>query len=151
MFFLILFALSGISSYITISEVQSWYKTLAKPSFNPPDWLFGPVWTILYAMIAVSGWLVWQKLSGSFLQKIKTKEMKIYAAQIAANFLWSILFFGLHQIFAALVDVLVLLGLIAMNIAAFKPISKIAAWLLVPYFCWVAFASTLNLCIYILN
>lgn len=150
-FLILLFSLSGIAGYITSSSVDGWYKAIEKPSFNPPNWVFGPVWATLYAMIAISGWLVWKELSGNFKQKITTTEFKIYGAQVAANFIWSVLFFGMERPFYALIDIILLLVLIGLNIRIFKPVSKTAAFLLAPYFCWVAFALTLNLSIVWLN
>jgi len=109
------------------------------------------VWTALYIMIAISGWLVWSKLTGGFAQKIRTKEMKVYAAQLVANFAWSFLFFGMANPLLALVDIYLMLILIGFNIWLFAKVSKPAAYLLAPYFIWVGFASTLNLAIVFMN
>ena len=151
LFLAVVFIISGASSYITMPAVQGWYTTINKPSFNPPNWIFAPVWTILYIMIAISGWLVWKKLSGTFSQKLRSHAMRVYIEQLLANFLWSFIFFGMRLFELALIDIYIMLGLIALNIWHFKRISKPAAYLLVPYILWVAFASSLNLEIVMLN
>lgn len=150
-FLVIVFSISAIGSAYTVPEIDGWYLTLNKPPFNPPDWVFAPVWTALYCMIAVSGWRVWNRLNGAFKEKIATPQIKIYAAQLIANCSWSIAFFGMHNIELALAVIYVLLGLIFINIALFKRIDRLAAWLLAPYFFWVSFASVLNLTIVRLN
>jgi tryptophan-rich sensory protein len=121
-----------------------WYEALAKPSFNPPNWLFGPVWTILYVMIAVSGWRIWQREpSGT--------AMKLWWVQLILNFLWSPTFFALHQVGLALAIILVLLAVILGFIASAWKTDRLSAWLFVPYAAWVAFASLLNGAIWTLN
>lgn len=125
----------------------SWYDSLAKPAWTPPDWLFGPVWTLLYCMIAVSGWLVWREtgLKGARL------AFAVFALQLVLNGLWSWLFFGLHRPDLALVDIVLLEMTILCLIVLFWPISRLAAVLLVPYLAWVAFATALNGAIWQLN
>jgi len=121
-----------------------WYAALAKPSFNPPNWLFGPVWTILYVMIAIAGWRVWQAdRSGT--------AMKLWWLQLVLNFLWSPSFFALQNITLALVIILALLLTILAFIATAWKTDRLAAWLFVPYASWVAFASLLNGSIRALN
>lgn len=121
-----------------------WYQALAKPSFNPPGWLFGPVWTVLYVMIAVAGWRVWQvDRSGA--------AMKLWWFQLLLNFLWSPVFFAVHSIGGALAIILALLLVILGFIAAAWNSDRVAAWLFVPYLAWVAFASLLNGSIWALN
>ena len=138
-------ALSGIA---TSSSVSTWYTTLNKPSFNPPNWLFAPVWTTLYAMMGVAAGLVWIRSDES--DKVKA-ALSVFALQLALNSLWSILFFGLRNPTAALVEIVVLWVAIFLTIRRFYPISQWAAWLLIPYLLWVSFASVLNLFIVILN
>ena len=150
-FLFVVFLISAISSKITMPAIHGWYATINKPSFNPPDWVFPPVWTTLYVMIAVSGWLVWNKLPGSFTAKISTPQIKIYFLQLLANFAWSVIFFGMKMPLLAFVDISIMLVLIALNIRSFKKYSRPAAWLLVPYFLWVSFAAVLNLSIVTLN
>jgi tryptophan-rich sensory protein len=121
-----------------------WYEALAKPSFNPPNWLFGPVWTLLYVLIAVAGWRIWQLERSSVV-------MKLWWLQLLLNFLWSPVFFGLEQIGPALVVILMLLGVILAFIAYAWKLDRLSTWLFVPYAAWVAFASLLNASIWTLN
>jgi benzodiazapine receptor len=136
------------ASFFTISQIPGWYSTLNKPSFNPPNWLFGPVWSVLYIMIAVAAYLVWQRRSSNALYKT---TRTIYIVQLLLNFLWSATFFGMHQVLGALVVIALLWVSIVATIHYFYKFNKVAAWLLVPYLLWVSFASVLNLYIYLLN
>jgi benzodiazapine receptor len=121
-----------------------WYQALAKPSFNPPGWLFGPVWTVLYVLIAIAGWRVWQAdRSGA--------AMKLWWLQLALNFMWSPVFFAMNSIGGALAVILALLLVILAFIATAWNTDRLAAWLFVPYLAWVAFASLLNGSIRALN
>jgi benzodiazapine receptor len=136
------------ASIFTISQIPVWYSTLNKPSFNPPNWLFGPVWTILYVLIATAAYLVWQRRDDSDLYK---KARAAYIMQLVLNFSWSAVFFGMHQVLGALVVIGLLWVSIVTVIYYFGKFTKVAAWLLVPYLLWVSFASVLNLYIYLLN
>ncbi len=131
----------------SIFRPGDWYEGLAKPTWRPPNWLFGPVWAVLYGMIAISGWLVWREagLQGAAV------PLAIYAIQLVLNGLWSFVFFGLRRPDVALAEMMLLWAAIAATIAAFHPIHAGAAWLLVPYLCWVSFAMVLNLSIWRLN
>lgn len=132
-------------SVYTMESLSTWYVTLNKPSFNPPDWIFGPVWTTLYVLMGISFFLVWKK-------NIRTPfPYLIFTAQLVLNFLWSYLFFGLRDPLLGLAGIGLLLVLIIINITVFYKISRAAAYLLIPYLVWVAFASILNCYIYILN
>lgn len=142
-FLIITFAVSGIAGALTTSEIGGWYAGLKKPSFNPPDWVFGPVWTVLYLMIAAAGWLAWR--AGGL------RPVVFWAVQLALNFLWSILFFTLHRPDWALVDIALLLAAIAACIVVFRKKGTIAAWLMVPYLLWAGFATLLNFSIWRLN
>ena len=124
---------------------DEWYAGLAKASFNPPNWLFAPVWTVLYVMIAVAGWHVWQRAG------LRSTSMKLWLAQIALNFAWTPVFFGAHRPVAALVIILALLAVIVAFIVAAWPRDRAAACLFVPYAAWVAFATALNGAIVMLN
>lgn len=137
-------ALGGVA---TAKSVGTWYQGLAKPPFNPPDWVFAPVWTMLYVLIAVAGWRVWRRrgLSGARL------EFGMYAAQLALNLAWSFLFFGQRMIGAASVEIGVLLAAIVANAVLFWRVDRPAGWLLAPYAAWVAFASLLNFALWQLN
>ena len=123
----------------------SWYAELVKPAWTPPNWLFGPVWTALYVMIAVAGWLVWRRQS-----RVGT-PLVLWGTQLVLNGIWSWLFFGLERPGLAALDIVVLLVLIATTALAFMRVSRVAALLLVPYLAWVGFASALNIAIWQLN
>jgi benzodiazapine receptor len=141
-------SIAYVASVFTRPEIAGWYLFLNKPSFNPPNWLFAPVWITLYIMIGIAAYLVWNRRN---ITTAYTTTWIIYAIQLLLNFSWSIVFFGMHQILAGLVIILALLITIILNINWFGKFSKTAAWLLVPYCMWVAFATLLNLSIYILN
>ncbi|WP_342647723.1 TspO/MBR family protein [Mucilaginibacter sp. CSA2-8R] len=141
-------AIAATASACTISQIPVWYRTLQKPSFSPPNWLFGPVWTCLYVMIAVAAYLVWQRHDDSSLYK---STRTIYFVQLFLNFLWSIVFFGMHQVLGALIIIILLMVSIGVLIYRFNHFSKAASFLMVPYFLWVSFASALNFYIYLLN
>jgi benzodiazapine receptor len=145
---LIPLGIGGVAAIFTTPQIKTWYVYLNKPSFNPPNWIFGPVWTMLYIMIGIAACLIWQHRDEG---KNYINARRIYIFQLLFNFSWSIVFFGLHQIFGALIIIVLLLISIIINIKSFSRISVAAAWLLVPYFLWVSFASTLNLFIYLLN
>lgn len=123
----------------------AWYADLAKPAWTPPNWLFGPVWTLLYLLIGISGWLLWKSRDES-----KT-ALILWGAQLVLNASWSWIFFGLRAPGVALVEILVLLLAIAATVAAAFRSRPLAAWLLVPYLSWVAFAAALNAAIWYLN
>ena len=150
-FLAVVFMISAASSVVTMPAVSSWYETIHKPSWTPPDWVFGPVWTFLYLLIAISGWLMWKKLPGTFLERFAHSAMVPYWLQLALNFAWSIIFFGFGQFILAAINIVVMLAAIAWNIAAFHKIDAKAAGLLIPYLLWVLYASTLNIGIVVLN
>lgn len=143
----ICFGAAGIGSLLTLPEIPGWYQGLVKPSFNPPNWLFGPVWTILYALMAVAMWRVWMRASGTTRQRCAT----VFAIQLVLNVAWSAAFFAGHSPGLGLVVILALLLAIGATIARFAPVDRPAAWLLAPYLAWVAFASLLNASIWTLN
>jgi benzodiazapine receptor len=138
---------SGIGGAITSSSVVDWYPTLAKPAFNPPDWLFGPVWTLLYVVMAVAAWRVWRQAGW----RAARGALLLYFVQLGANLAWSALFFGLRRPDLALVDCLLLLGLVLVTALAFRRHDRSAALLMVPYLLWVGFACVLNGSIVALN
>jgi len=137
-----------IGSLFTVSAIASWYVTLQKPSFSPPNWLFGPVWVLLYFLMGVSFYLVWQKTQEN--KKAKT-AVWLFLIQLFFNATWSIIFFGLHSPALAFINIIILWGLIVVLIVKFFTISKLAAYLLLPYLAWVSFASLLNFFIWYLN
>ena len=124
-----------------------WYATLQKPSWNPPGWIFGPVWTVLYTLMAVAAWLVWQQ--GGWRQQ--RRPLGCFLVQLALNALWPPLFFGWHRPGAALAEIGLLWLAIALTLVSFRPVSRAAAWLLVPYLAWVSFAAALNFALWRLN
>lgn len=141
-------AVGGISGLFTVTGVESWYQTINKPSWNPPSWVFGPVWTTLYVMMGVALFLVWKSGSSDIL---KRTAIILFAVQLMLNFFWSFIFFNQHQVGWALVEIIVMWIFILLTILAFGNISKVAAWLLVPYISWVSFATILNYTIWKLN
>ena len=124
-----------------------WYATLNKPTWNPPGWIFGPVWSALYAMMAVAAWLVWKR--GGFVAQ--RRPLALFLAQLVLNAAWTPLFFGLHWPGIAFAEIVMLWLAIAVTLAAFRPVSRAAAWLLVPYLAWVSFAAFLNFTLWRLN
>lgn len=137
-------ALAGIA---TANAIDTWYATLNKPSFNPPNWLFAPVWTILYILMGIALYIIWN-LPQSTARKT---AMILFFVQLAFNFLWSFIFFNMHQTGWALVDIGAMLVAIVACIYFFEPLSAKATLLMVPYAAWVGFASVLNYSIWMLN
>lgn len=140
-------AISAIGAWVTAGSVGTWYRTLQKPVFNPPDWVFAPVWTLLYIMIALAGWRVWQSRGFAGARS----AMAAYGAQLALNLAWSFLFFGSRLIGVAFAEIVLLLVAIGVNAALFWRTDRLAGWLLVPYAAWVAFACVLNFALWRLN
>lgn len=136
----------GISGFITASEIPGWYVSINKPSFNPPNWIFGPVWTLLYILMGIAFFLIWKSDAPS-----KEKAYLFFALQLILNFFWSIIFFHFHATGAALMEIILLWICILLSILSFYPISKPAAYLLIPYLLWVSFATVLNFAIWKLN
>jgi benzodiazapine receptor len=137
-----------IGAVFTTLEVAGWYAGLQKPSFNPPSWIFAPVWTLLYILMGVSLWLVVKDgTNGSDVHL----AAGLFAAQLTLNLAWSILFFGMHLVTAAFVESIILVILIVATALAFQRINPTAGWLLVPYLCWTGFASILTGTIWLLN
>ena len=137
-----------IGSVFTVSSIPTWYATLQKPSFSPPNWIFGPAWTTLYFLMGVAAFLVWRH--GVERKEVKT-ALAIFGGQLILNTLWSIIFFGLHNPFWAFIEIIILWLAILLTIISFYKISKTAVYLLLPYILWVGFASVLNFSILILN
>lgn len=138
----------GLSGFATSRGVETWYPTLVKPSFNPPSWVFGPVWTMLYLMMGIAAFLVWRKgLETAGVQG----ALSLFVVQLALNGLWSILFFGLQSPGWALAEIVVLWLAIVATLVAFWRLTAAAGWLLAPYLAWVSFAAVLNGSIWVLN
>jgi translocator protein len=131
-------AVGGISS---ARSVGNWYAALDKPSWTPPDWVFGPVWTNLYVLIGIAGWLVWRGESGND----RRRAIRLWSAQMVVNFCWTPLFFLFHSPALAAVDIVLLWFLIGAFIPVARKVSRTAATLFLPYWAWVTYAATLNL------
>lgn len=140
--------LAGIlGSIFTVNSINSWYLFLNKPFFSPPNWLFGPVWVVLYTLMGIAAWLVWEKTKS----ESNKKALIIYGIQLFLNFLWTLIFFGLKNPALAFLEILVLLAFIIYTTVLFFKIDKRAGWIMVPYILWISFASMLNLAIWALN
>jgi translocator protein len=138
----------GISGYFTATEVKSWYPTLQKPSWNPLNTVFGPVWTTLYILMGYAFFRVWTKPGHG---NIKNSALALFVTQLVLNFFWSFIFFKQHQLGWAFLEIITMWLAILFTIIAFNKVDKIAAWLLVPYISWVSFAAILNYTIWQLN
>ena len=137
-----------IGSVFTASSIKGWYAELARPEISPPNWVFGPAWTALYALMGISAFLIWKK--GLDRKDVKV-ALGIFIFQLILNVLWSIIFFGLQSPGLAFVEIILLWLAILASIATFAKVSKPAAWLLAPYIAWVTFAAYLNYSIWQLN
>jgi tryptophan-rich sensory protein len=147
--FIMISEFAGIlGSFFTSPAIDGWYATLVRPSFSPPNWIFAPVWTTLFALMGVASFLVWRRRADN--KKART-ALKIFGVQLALNTLWSILFFGLQSPGMALAEIIVLWASIIATIIAFAKVSRPASWLLLPYIAWVSFAGYLNFSIWLLN
>ncbi|MFO0388271.1 MAG: TspO/MBR family protein [Alphaproteobacteria bacterium] len=147
-----MFAISAVGSTITIDSIPTWYAGLNKPETSPPNWVFGPVWTTLYIMIAISGWRVWQMFPNArFAAKFYSPLMRPYWVQILLNALWTPVFFGLQSPLLGAIVITFLYAAILWNIAVFNKADKPASYLLIPYVLWVSFALHLNHAILALN
>ncbi len=138
-----------VGSAFTVSVITGWYVGLVKPVLNPPSWVFGPVWTVLYLLMGVALWLVWVDMAAAPVAR--QRALILFTVQLVLNMLWSIIFFGLQSPGWALVDIILLWLAIFVTIITFIKVSKMAAWLLLPYILWVSFAIYLNFSIWILN
>jgi tryptophan-rich sensory protein len=141
------FAVAAISGLTTAASVTTWYAALNKPAFNPPNWVFGPVWTVLYVLMAVAAWRVWLRPAS----RERRTALALYAVQLGLNFAWSLVFFGAHAPAAALADITALFAAVCSTALAFRRLSPAAALMLAPYSLWVAFAGALNFAIWRLN
>ncbi|MGB5160069.1 MAG: TspO/MBR family protein [Thermoanaerobaculia bacterium] len=141
-------AVGGLSGFVTARSVATWYPTLIKPFFNPPAWVFGPTWTLLYIMMGVAAFLVWRQ---GFSTKDVRLALTLFAAQLALNGLWSILFFGLQSPGVAFAEIMLLWLSIVATVWIFRRVVPAAALLMLPYLAWVSFAAVLNGSIWMLN
>jgi len=145
LFFIITYSASFIGGMTTITFKEPWYSQLVKSNYNPPDWIFAPVWTTLYLMMTLAIWFYWHS---------KNREMNtiyIYFIHIVFNTTWSIAFFGMHQILLALIVLMILIILIIILILKFKRVNYVSSFLMIPYLLWCCYALFLNFNLYILN
>ena len=146
----ITFLSSFIAGYITRLNIDPWYQTLNRLPFSPPNWIFAPVWTTLYAFMSIAIWIVYEKTKvtdRSFSKRI----LRIYFYHLIINFTWSFVFFYYHLIFAAFINILFLIIAIIILMVLYFPRSKISFGLMIPYFIWVMFAAVLNFGLYLIN
>ena len=145
LFFIITFSASFIGGLVTFTFKEPWYSELTKSNFNPPDWIFAPVWTTLYLMMTLAIWFFWHS---------KNREMNtiyIYFIHIVFNTTWSVVFFGFHNIFFALLNLIILILLIVILILRFRRVNKVSSYLMIPYLLWSSFALFLNYSLLVLN
>jgi benzodiazapine receptor len=159
----------GLGAIATASSIPTWYQTIKKPSWNPPSWIFGPVWTTLYLLMGIASWLIWRQGRERKVRQTAAAEapagiplalpedpqergaLGLYGAQLFLNSLWSIIFFGMKSIGGGLAEIVLLWGLIAATVARFFRLRPTAGWLMVPYLAWATFASVLNATVWRLN
>lgn len=141
------YGVSAVGALVTAHAVATWYQGLAKPGLNPPDWVFGPVWTALYGVMAVAAWLVWTAPDSG----VRRRGIVWFCAQLAVNLLWSFAFFGARMLALGLVDIVAMWLLIATTMLVFFRVRRAAGWLMVPYLAWVTLAGYLNWAIWVLN
>jgi benzodiazapine receptor len=135
-------------AYWLVQKNNSWFETLKKPTWNPPGYLFAPVWIMLYLLMGISLGIIWNY---NLSNQNKRRSYFLFGFQLLLNFCWSILFFKINSTIFALVDIILMLIVIFLTIESFSKYSKLAAWLLTPYLVWVSFATILNLAIWDLN
>lgn len=138
-----------ISGQATRAGLENWYPMLVKPSFNPPNWVFAPVWSILYVMMGFAAGRIWNRID--YEREAVKKALTFFAIQLALNALWSVLFFSLHNPLLALIEIVVLWLMIYETYLKFRPLDKIAGFLMLPYLAWVSFATVLNASLWWLN
>src|SRR5262249_12646756 len=146
-FMVVCFVSAALGAAFTRLSIGDWYQSLRKPAINPPDWVFGPVWTILYFLMALAAWLGWRSAIGG----ASRTAMGIFATQLVLNIAWTGLFFALRSPGAAFLEILLLWLTIAATLRSFLPVSTTASLLLVPYLLWVSYAAVLNFLIWRLN
>lgn len=138
-----------LSSMVTQTSIKTWYPTIVKPIFNPPNWVFAPVWTLLFVLMGIAAGMVWNKLDSN--KELVKKGLLFFSIQLVFNALWSYLFFGMQNIFLAAIEIFILLLLIYETYVVFKAIDRKASYLLIPYMLWVGLAAILNVSILYLN
>jgi len=147
-FLALVFSFAAAGAWITQTSLDSWYAGLHKPPLNPANWVFPIVWNILFFLMALSAWQVW-RIGGSF--NVTGAPLSVFGMQLGLNLTWSVVFFGMRNPGAAVLEIIILLAVIALTIIMFWRVSRLAGLLLVPYFLWVSFATYLNIAIWLLN
>ena len=150
-FLLVCYAVAAGGALSTAPAIPTWYAALAKPSFNPPNWIFAPVWTALYGLMAIAAWLVWRTPKTGLRATFRLSGLNLFSLQLLLNAVWTPIFFHYHQLLAALIVVLCLWVAILLTTVQFWKVDRFAAALLLPYLAWVGFATALNYQIYRLN
>jgi benzodiazapine receptor len=145
LFTLATYSASAIGGFVTITFKEPWYSLLIKPSFNPPDWIFAPVWTTLYLMMTIAIWIFWHS------QNRDMKTVYIYLIHLIFNTTWSVVFFVLHKMVLALLILIILIYLIIILILRFKRVNLLSSYMMIPYLLWCSFALVLNISLIILN
>lgn len=143
----VVYLVAGLGGLVTAPAIPGWYAGLIKPAWTPPSWVFGPAWTLLYTLMAVAAWLVWQQRDRVAVRR----PLALFGVQLLINGCWSPVFFGLQQIGTGLVIIVLLWLAIGATILAFWPVRRLAGGLLIPYLLWVTYATTLNAGLYVLN
>lgn len=146
-FIILCLVVSAGGGAITATSVDTWYQALEKPTFNPPDWLFAPVWNLLYFLMGIAAWRVWRIQSSKTLRLVYI----VFGLQLCLNLIWTYLFFGLRRIDLALLEIVILLAVIVANMMMFRNIDRLAGLLFVPYTFWVTYATILNASLWVLN
>ena len=141
---LVTFLASGIGGFVTSSFKEPWYSEIILPSFNPPSWVFGPVWTTLYILMSIAAWSAWNKTSDK-------KLLQIYFVHLFFNAIWSVIFFGFHNIGLALIDLIIIWSFIIILMKIYFTENRTSFYLIVPYFLWSSYALMLNTSIFLLN
>ena len=141
---LITFTASAIGGFVTSIYKEPWYSEIILPNFNPPSWVFGPVWTMLYILMSIAAWLAWNKTSDK-------KILKLYLIHLFFNAIWSVIFFGFHRVGLALIDLIIILAFIVILMKVYYKENRISFYLIVPYFLWSMYALMLNFSIVLLN
>jgi len=134
------FLVSAVAGYATVQSIPTWYANISKPGFTPPNQVFAPVWTILYALMGIAAWLIWRMPDSPH----RTRAIALFWLQLLLNFAWSWIFFYLHLILGAALEIVILWFAILFTTIAYRRVYPLAGWMMIPYLCWVSFASVLN-------
>lgn len=143
-FFALIIAVQVLGNLVTMPNIPTWYKQLERPIWSPPNWVFGPVWTILYIIMAISGWRLWNSFPGSNSDRLKQPVIRFYFIQLFLNAIWSPLFFGLHMTKMSFIDLMLIIAFTTLTIYHAMKVNRAVALSFVPYLCWLTYAASLN-------